>query len=462
MIQVLDRPTIKAAEININYKEGAAGKNVENSTDFIGKYPYVYIDGVIIEPRFIKTMKIFNNKVLPNILIEFIDTNYVIIDDNFPLDDSVISIFVNANSETLMPIRMDFKVFEFYASKDTRSQESMWFTITGYVNVDEIYNLDFIAKKGTSFDVIRKMSKQYGLGFASNVRSTNDKMTWINYNEFNLKFLNDIIMHSYISDDTFLFGYIDFYYNFNYVDVETALKEDISQQKNVTDNKKFDKDAKPVIIPLTLSNHPDYESTNTFISTYLVDNKSTSTNINNVYNNIINYYSRVDMIYKNYLLDSISDATDDNSIIMKGRGKDEKGLYTDQKNNEWYGKIDSDNMHKNYLYAEMQNKNNLDFLQKLKLVVVLDKPNFTLYRFQKVNVELYNLSKTSDEVPNTNDDLVKKNGDSQYKDKIINKLSGDWLITGINYIFDRKDGNKQEITMIKRELTAEYVFKNKK
>ena len=458
MIEVKDRPTIKAKDIVIDYNKDS-NPNIENSTEFIGKYPYVYVNGAVIEPRFVRSMKICNDKILPYIDIEFIDTNYVIIDDNFPLDDSVISIFVKPSDDTLMPIRMDFKIFEFYANKDTKGQETMTFIIKGYINVDDLYLLDFKAYEGTSYDVIREMCKEYGLGFATNVSSTSDKMTWLNFNEYNLKFINNIILHSYKGDDTFLFGYIDFYYNFNYVDIETALKEDVSKQVNINDNKKYDKDQPAQVTPLTLSNHPDKESTNMFISSYLVDNKSTSTNINSVYNNFVTYYDQGEMAYRSYLLDAISDTSDGNSIIMKGGGKDNNVLCTAQKNYDWYGKIDTDNVHKNYLYAGLQNKNNLDFLQKLKLVVVLDKPNFNLYRFQKVNVELYNMSKTSDEIPNANSNTIKEQGYDQYKEKIIHKLSGEWLITGINFVFDRADGNHQEITLIKRELTAEYIFK---
>ncbi|MCB1713228.1 MAG: hypothetical protein KDH96_12390, partial [Candidatus Riesia sp.] len=41
--------------------------------------------------------------------------------------------------------------------------------------------------------------------------------------------------------------------------------------------------------------------------------------------------------------------------------------------------------------------------------------------------------------------------------KINKKLSGDCLITGINYIYEpNRGGFSQELTMVKRELTLEY------
>ena len=132
-------------------------------------------------------------------------------------------------------------------------------------------------------------------------------------------------------------------------------------------------------------------------------------------------------------------------------------LYDEQKRFNWNGKFDEDNVHKNYLYAEYSNIQNLVFLQKLKMTIQLNKPNFNLYRFQKVNVELFNLGKP-DTTETKPDDPSKDN----YENKIINKLSGEWLITSINYTFSNKEGNTQEVTLIKRELTKKYEFKNGK
>jgi hypothetical protein len=44
------------------------------------------------------------------------------------------------------------------------------------------------------------------------------------------------------------------------------------------------------------------------------------------------------------------------------------------------GNIDTDNCHPNFLYAYQQNINNLKFLDKIKMNIVLSNPNFGLYR----------------------------------------------------------------------------------
>ena len=86
----------------------------------------------------------------------------------------------------------------------------------------------------------------------------------------------------------------------------------------------------------------------------------------------------------------------------------------------------------------------------------MGKPNYALYRFQKILIELYNFGKIEDE--EEMDSQQDGTGQNQYDSKIIHRLSGEWLITAINLTFSRESGNIQEITLVKRELTEEYNF----
>jgi hypothetical protein len=105
---------------------------------------------------------------------------------------------------------------------------------------------------------------------------------------------------------------------------------------------------------------------------------------------------------------------------------------------------DQDNVHENFLYSKKQNENNIEFLQKIKMNIVIQNPNMSIYRFQNVELVLYELNK-----PYEGDDAKKQSH------RINERLSGAWLIVGINYIFE-KNNFYQEITLVKRELTSEY------
>jgi len=109
------------------------------------------------------------------------------------------------------------------------------------------------------------------------------------------------------------------------------------------------------------------------------------------------------------------------------------------------GKQDRDNVHKNFLFAKKQNENNIEFVDKIKMSVIINNPNFSLYRFQNIELVLYELNSAYELE-------IDKKTDSY---KINERLSGEWLITGINYIYEY--GNfVQELILVKRELTLKY------
>ena len=45
-------------------------------------------------------------------------------------------------------------------------------------------------------------------------------------------------------------------------------------------------------------------------------------------------------------------------------------------------------------------------------------------------------------------------------ENINEKLSGFWLVTGINYLYRRTGVVSQEITLVRRDLTVKYTDKN--
>jgi len=443
-------------------------EDIKRQTDDLSKYPVVYLNGVMIEPQNVSKLILYNDEFVPKITIEFSDPSNYLLDEKFPPDNSVISFFKDSTNSSFMGIKMDFKVTDFTVIKGAKNNDQITYAIDGLLNVDELYLNDFESYEGTSYNVIKKICTDMGLGFASNIINTNDKMIWINPSNYREEFIRDIVDSSYISDDTFLFGYVDFYYNFNYVDIEKQMTEDISEQKNLIENAQLIKNDQETETALILTNHPDRDSTNLKIDKYTLLNTSTNINLTYGYRHNIEYYNKTNDEIKTYAIDSISDEGD-NKIVMKGNDTESDFLYNNMTVNTWMGKIDEDNSHENYLHSMLQNKMNLKFLQKLKMKVRMNRINYGLYRFQKVQVELYNLGKWNadkkEKDPNAKTTVDKNNTTQEadtFKENIIHKLSGEWLITAINFIYDRKEGNIQEITLIKRELTKKYDFPGRK
>ena len=305
--------------------------------------------------------------------------------------------------------------------------------MSGVLDISDLYIRKYKSyNKKTSYETIRQICKEMGLGFNSNITTTNDSMTWIQRAKTK-DFLVDIIKRSYISDDTFLIGYIDYYYCFNYIDVEKELKRNIDNDINIGANNSeslITKDNRTES-KLLLSNDKGLNNSNLFISKYVVHNESMSRSLKNGYLVNTTYY---DKLGKNALLfdvDSITDK-DDKVVILKGKTNDEE-LYRKNSTKVYMGKIDIDNVHKNYAYSFIQNKINLDNLAKIRMDITIPNLNWSIYRYQKVNIAIRPLSETP------------------IKDDTVWKLSGEWLISSIDMIWGN-GGMSQKANVVRRNL----------
>jgi len=464
MITVIDRPTIRLKEINFDLvKEGNKSTKIEEFSKDIGRTPYVEIGKLTVQSDQMILLQLFNDQFLPRIYIQFRDTSGQLIDPLFPIDDTILKVFIQADSDILMPVRMDFKITDINPIKSKSGDNSdIIFGLTGILNVDYLYSTYFVSYKDTSFNLIKTLSKEAGLGFASNINDTDDSMVWINPAKHYLEFIQNVIKHSYKSQESFMFAYVDFYYNLNYIDIETALSEDIDDQKGISsDNYYFDTESEEESIEeLILSNHPDKMSSNVYIDKYDLLNRSTAINLEIGYLYYMSYFDTDGNTLYKLILDNISTpGKDNNSIVMKGGIGEISEMQKYSADGEYIGKIDTDNVHKYFLYSLKHNENNLKFLQKVKLKITINKANFNLYRFQKIKVNFYKTSQIDEDdvtvqktIPVSEKDVNEKAGVISEEDKLNQRLSGDWLITSINYTFNKRGGMEQEVTLVKREL----------
>jgi len=260
-------------------------------------------------------------------------------------------------------------------------------------------------------------------------------------------YMKEITIKSFKNDSSFLSSYIDFYYNFCFVNVEIELKADISTVQNVGNESAYTTSStkeEDNITKLKLTNHPDYNDTNTYIDKFNLLDEKTSFHLKEGYSRYIRWYDKLKNSYKFFHLK-----------VIKENDKD-KYSQLSPVSGRYLGKLDIDNMHENYLFADQQNSYNMLMLQKTNMLITLTRPNFSLNRFQKVLLELYSLGQLDD--VGFNQDAVTTEKNPKVDDAKINKrLSGEWIIIGISYTFSKKDGNVQEITLAKRSLNEEYT-----
>lgn len=426
IIAQIDRPTIDLQPI-----EYERPKNMQDTAlvaNGVGVTPFVNYMGTPINDRDIQVLKLYHDGIVPKMSIIFYDSLNLLKDVGMPQDDTKIELFLNARSPNLKSIHLKFKIENF---KDIGSN---LYSIEGTLDISELYRVKYKSYTGTSFEVLRNICRELKLGFNSNIQNTDDNMQWRVSGSKLYEFIEHIVERSYISDNSFMIGYIDYYYCFNYVDIEKEMSRDNNSDIGIeTGNFDSTDDDSKKISPLILSNEKSYsKSCFYFESDKKVINNSTKISLTKGNSRKTKYY---DKEKKTFLVFDVDSTTSDESksIILKGARGDGDALENNY-TTKYLGKIDTDNVHKNYNYSYIQNRINLDELTKIEMKIKLPSPNYNLYKFQKVRVQVVNL------VPTPTDNTT-----------FEWRLSGDWAICDINYNF--VGGMiSQEIRLIRKEL----------
>lgn len=426
IIAQIDKPTIELKPIEFD----ATNNNQVNSEigSGLGFTPFFWYNGFQIDQRYITSLDLYYDGLVPGVRIVFIDSMGIMKKDGFPLDDTKFEIFLNSGSKNIKSIHLKFKLKEFQENRKKT------YTITGILDLKDFYKIRYQSYKGTSFETLRKISSELGVGFNSNIINTNDSMTWVNNGKLFPTFISDIINHSYISDTNYVLGYIDYYYCFNYVDIEKEWKRDISKDVGIAStgvNYLNTKDQVEKVERLVLTNDKSQNSSPFNFTNYKVLNNSTKTSITKGHFLVSKVY---DSISKQFLVFDVDSQTSDISknIVLKGAPADK---VDDNFRTRYSGKMDIENVHKQYYYAETQNRVNFDNLCKIQVDLDLPNANFNLYKFMKIQLNFINMK-----VSVNNDEISQK------------RLTGEWIITDISYSW-RKGGLTQKVTAVRKELS---------
>lgn len=439
MIEIKERAEIRTKEIEFDFKKTQPENALTDFASSFDIFPLVVISKLnenisnTISPNLIVYLKLFNSKFIPEIEMLCYDDMGVLLEDLFPNDfDVIISIFIKSTSENTFPIRMDFVVTEFnpYKTSDTEKK----FLLKGVLNVQELFFNDWEAwNKSTSFDVLKKIAKDTGLGFATNIENTNDAMTWINPADYYYVFIQNVTKRSYLNETSFFWSFIDFYYNLNFVNIEKELSENPNELQTLP-SPFFSKDKNELLVDLYLSTDKNLSMTNKYIHKYNLNNQSTKTNIENGWKYYARWYDKAENIIKYQLVEE--NKTDDPNLIQLITPTEK--IQEMCGDGDFLGKIDSDNVHKNYQIALILNQFNIEKMHKVTMTATLKLVNFEIKRFHKIAIDFIDISATKDDTG------------------VREKLSGYWIVTGINYNFNRTDGPTQELTLVRRDLNLNY------
>jgi hypothetical protein len=427
IIAQIDKPTIKLNPIEFEANDDKHNKEVGVGLGFT---PFVWYNSYQISVRDIKSLRLYYDGITPKAVVNFVDSVGFMKKEGMPLDDTKFEIFFNSGSKNLKSIHMKFKVINFQENKGQS------YTIAGSIDLRDFYKINYKSYKGTSFESLRNVSTELQLGFNSNITNTVDSMNWVNHGIIFKDFLSGIINHSYISDTSYVLGYIDFYYCFNYVDIEKEWLRDISNDVGLSStgvNSLGDETQKDKIERMILTTDKGSNMSPFYIKKYKLTNNSTKISTTKGYFTTTKAYDSISKQFLVFDVDSQSGDQDKN-ISLKGAPGDGKAM-EESFRTKYSGKMDTENVHKNYYYSETQNQVNLDNMVRISVDLEMGNPNFNLYKFQKIQIIFSN----------------EKNTPSN-SDQTQARLSGEWMIIDIAYSWT--GGHlTQEVKCSRKELS---------
>ena len=186
------------------------------------------------------------------------------------------------------------------------------------------------------------------------------------------------------------------------------------------------------IVPMKLLSEKGLQTSSFYFIKKGQQNDSTKISLQQGYKTRTKFY---DKVKKMFLVFDVDSTTSDGSdrIILKG-GEDDKESFDNNLVTKYAGKIDTDNVHKNYNYAETQNRINLDNMMRNRMDIRLPNPNYNIYMYQKIDVY-----------------LVKDRPTMFSPEPIEYRYSGEWLILDI--VFEFSGGKMfQDVTLVRKEM----------
>jgi hypothetical protein len=430
IISQIDKPTIVVPAIKMD--KDKTSPDQDSYTKGMGYTPLIWYKAYAFEDRSIKSMRLYHDGLIPMIEFTFEDTKELLKSEATPQDDATIDLFLNSSSKNLKSIHMVFKIKGFVQGNPQAGQT---YNVTGSANIPSLYVQNNKTYQGTSFEALRQICKELEIGFNSNIKDTNDSMSWRNTNKKPYEFMDEIISRSYINDESYMAGYIDYYYCFNYVDLEKEMNRDASKDLGINTSAMSEQsksEESERLIGLRLTNEQSQNSSSNFIGSYTALNESTKKSLQNGYATITKTYDRIKKQFLVFTVDSTtSDGTE--TYILKG-GKHDDKYQKENVRHKFLGKIDTDNVHADYNYAVTQNRINLNNLNKIVLNVTLPNANWNLYKFMKIGVDLINASSTPTN-PSVRD----------------HRYSGYYIIADIEYIWNGTSMS-QKLRLVKKEL----------
>lgn len=392
-------------------------------------YPLIKIHNTVIPFGDVVSLSLsVGDTFLPRLSVTIDDTTYQFREVDFETQLSYITVFIGNPRDTVYkPIKNTYVVLSISSDPG-----STMVSFEAELNVPKLYATYHLGIQGTSFNAIKQIAKDSGLGFVSNVKNTNDEMFWISPGTRYAMIFDSIMQGAYKSEDNSFFVFVDQYANLNFIDLRKAFVDapTVIQETDILTGNKLDEPYQ-----LALSNNTLDRRNELLIIAYTP----------------INYYGELAKDRADKLLYSELDVSYTNetsgSVIGSDQLFDTKAISV----------VSNINTHSRYQLGKELTKYNRYILQGTKIDCVLDYFAPSAYLYATIPVHLYTTpSKTRKDESNQNENLVdiSENEPVQTPNAhILNeRLSGDMIITRMSYEYRRPASEEDDRIRIHQSL----------
>tara|TARA_Y100000593_G_C4301406_1_gene333564 strand:+ start:447 stop:1952 length:1506 start_codon:yes stop_codon:yes gene_type:complete len=492
-ILVVIEPTIRPTDVIIETLDEDKG-NDKGTKAFGTDQPHIRINNYYFYPHDIVSFRLSVNGFVPRLSVTLNDSSMAFDTGQYPRDGDVITVYINSkNQDTYKSIHMDFDITSVNGTSHGLPNSVRTYSFQGICKIPGLFTEECKSlANGTSLDHIEEISSGLKIGLATNVDATNDAQPRIQPYTTTLDFIKNITNYSYVGEEAFQTFYIDQYYYLNFIEMNKIFnsknpKGDDFQDSIASFGKSFSvesgtPDLDNIKTKLFLSNNPAIDGTTNKISQWYLKNNSSKISLSNGYKRILqtwddNEESNPFQWPENRLVEfDVEPFTSTNLRDMEGplKGNLKEDHYKSHIKHKYVGRYQDvgleGNVHVNHKYSLLNNFQNIQELEKMKLVVELESFNPSLYRSQKIPVLIYNFEHTKVAASRNQTEAYKEKG-VKVDDKPINTeddgesqitfddfTSGYYIIGGIEYIYE--EGNpsiRQKLTLLRREWPMKAI-----
>jgi hypothetical protein len=461
------------------------GETSEKST---GLYvPFIVVNGYNIT-KYLTKFYLDLSGFLPTVRFSFIAAESVFISVNYPKDGDIVSVYLRAPGDFYKPFRMDFNVLSVASEPTSRYAEggvdhkakgiNLRFTITGECRIPGLYTQRIKSFSNlSSNDCLLEVSQDLNLGFASNEKTTDDKMTWICPSYSYYDFIQEVAIRAYKDDHSSFFDcWIDSYYTLNFVNLGNQFSYTKSPDQkavflpgnsqaglSVSNAIPGTPDTDPVEMSLLITNLTGYGTVPYFPIGYTLTSRAGNNTNRMGYVNEIGFYDETSdkkdpsQKYVKYDVETQTpESVSTGMILQKGRARENN--YKDEKRIEWHGVLNtrtsdtSGGVHENFLHAKVQNLINVNDVTKMTLEVELMNYFPGIYRGQVLPVQLYAFD--NDVRAQNVGAQGNKQTNTSGQPTLDVFLSGNYVVMGMSVYWSYGGVMRQSLTLAKREWTA--------